>query len=95
MPDDANVPHRSTVVDMCSGEPFVPEKASTKQDYTPVSKHRLGKLCIYIYSYIYILYYMILYVHVYVGRLNMLVGGVPYKVARSREYKGNGMSGLV
>lgn len=28
--DDANVPHRSTVVDMCSGEAFVPEKASTK-----------------------------------------------------------------
>lgn len=41
---------------------------------------------------------MILYVHVYVvyvGRLNMLVGGVPYKVARAREYKGNGVSGLV
>ena len=59
MPDNANVPHRSTVVDMYSGEPFVPEKASTKQDYTPVSKHRLGKLCIYIYSYIYI--YIVLY----------------------------------
>ena len=25
--DDANVPPRSTVVDMCSGEAFVPEKA--------------------------------------------------------------------